>query len=128
MHEKIETGLEKIENLKGFEEVQFIILYGSAAEGRMNRESDIDLCIYYDGSPEEASRFRFNVLSELCDDIYDVPIYQQLPLYVKVEVLKGTVLYYKETKFLYEIANDTIRDFDAFKRRFYDYIGERAIT
>ena len=41
MHEKIEKGLEKIENLKGFEEVQFIILYGSAAEGRMNRESDI---------------------------------------------------------------------------------------
>jgi len=48
MHEKIEKGLEKIENLKGFEEVQFIILYGSAAEGRVNRESDIDLCIYYD--------------------------------------------------------------------------------
>ena len=128
MHEKIETGLEKIENLKGFEEVQFIILYGSAAEGRMNRESDIDLCIYYDGTPMESSQFRFKVLSELFDEIYDVQNFQQLPLYVRVDVLKGKAVYCRDKKFLSKVAIETIKDFETFKHRFYDYIGERAIT
>lgn len=50
MHKKIEKGIEKIKNIDGFEEVKFIVLYGLTAEGRMNKDSDIDLRIYYDGS------------------------------------------------------------------------------
>jgi len=42
--------------------------------------------------------------------------------------LKGEVLYCKDEQFLYEVALDTIKNFDAFKHRFYDYIGEKAIT
>ena len=128
MHKKIEKGIEKIKKIEGFEKVKFIVLYGSAAEGGMNKDSDIDFCVYYDGSPEEASKFRFKVLSELFNDVYDVQIYQQLPLYVRAEVLKGKRIYCKDKRFLYEVAIETIRDFEAFKRRFYDYIGERAIT
>ena len=128
MHKKIEKGIEKIKNIDGFEEVKFIVLYGSTAEGRMNKDSDIDLSIYYDGSQEEASRFRFKALSELFDDIYDIQIYQQLPLYVRIEVLKGKMIYCKDKRFLYEAAIETIKDFEEFKHRFYDYIGETAIT
>ncbi|MCK4734561.1 MAG: nucleotidyltransferase domain-containing protein [Methanophagales archaeon] len=124
----VEKGIEKIKNVEGFGKVKFIILYGSAAEDRMIKCSDIDLCIYYGGSPEEASRFRFKVLSELFDDIYDIQIFQQLPLYVRVEVLKGTMIYCADTRFLYEVAIKTIKDFEEFKHRFYDYIGESAIT
>ena len=118
----------KIKDMECFEKVQFIMLYGSAAKGRMTKGSDIDLCIYYEGTPEEASRFRFTVLAELFDEAYDVQIYQLLPLYVRKEVLKGRVVYCKDTRFLYEIARETIKDFEAFKRRFYDYIGEEALT
>lgn len=70
--------LKTIKDVEGFEKVRFIILFGSAAEGRMVEGSDIDLCVYYDGSPEEASRFRLNVLSELFEDVCDVHIFQQL--------------------------------------------------
>jgi len=125
---KIGKAIEKIKNVEGFEKVKFIILYGSAAKGQMTEGSDIDLCIYYDGSPDESSRFRFKVLSELFDDIFDVQIFQQLPLYVRVEVLKGKIIYCKDKRFLYEAAIETIKDFEAFKHRFYDYIGEREIT
>lgn len=124
----VEKGIEKIKNVEGFGKVKFIILYGSAAEDRMINGSDIDLCIYYDGSQEEASRFRFKVLSELFDDTYDIQIFQQLPLYVRVEVLKGKMIYCADTRFLYKVAIKTIKDFDGFKHRFYDYIGESAIT
>jgi len=72
MNISIEKGLEKIKNMEGFEKVKFIILYGSAAEERMMKSSDIDLCIYYDSASEEASRFRFKILSELFDDIYNI--------------------------------------------------------
>lgn len=119
--------LKKIKKVEGFEKVEFIILYGSAAKGQMVEGSDIDICIYYDGSPEELSRFRFKVLSELFDDIYDVQIFQQLPLYVRVEVLKGKVIYCKDKWFLYEAALETIKDFEEFKHRFYDYIGDEVI-
>lgn len=128
MHTKIERAIEKIKNIEGFEKVKFVVLYGSAAEGQMTKNSDIDLCIYYDGSPDESSRFRFEVLSELFDEIFDVQIFQQLPIYVRVEVLKGKMIYCKDKRFLYEAAIETINDFEAFKHRFYDYIGERAIT
>ena len=89
----LDRELEKIKNIDGFKKVKFIILYGSAAEDRMIEGSDVDLCIYYDGTSEEASRFRFKVLSELFDDRYDVHIFQQLPVYVRVEVLKGKIIY-----------------------------------
>jgi len=128
MPAKIEKAIERIKNTEGFEKVKFIILYGSSAAGQMRKDSDIDLCIYYDGSIEESSRFRFGVLSEVFDDTYDIQIFQLLPLYVRREVLKGEVLYCKDNQFLYEVALDTIRNFEAFKHRFYDYIGERAIT
>jgi len=127
IQKKLAEVIEKIKNIEGFEKVAFIILYGSAAEGRMTEGSDIDLCMYYDGAPEEASRFRFKVLSELFDDRYDVQIFQQLPIYVRVEVLRGKVIYCKNKRFLYDVAIETIKDFERFKHRFYDYIGVRAI-
>ena len=124
----LDREIEKIKNIDGFKKVKFVILYGSAAEDRTIKGSDVDLCIYYDGTSEEASRFRFNVLSELFDERYDVHIFQQLPLYIRVAVLKGKIMYAADTRFVYEVARETIKDFEAFKHRFYDYIGEKAIT
>ncbi|MFX0068892.1 MAG: nucleotidyltransferase domain-containing protein [Promethearchaeota archaeon] len=126
--ESLSIGIERIKKVEGFDKVEFIILYGSAARGLMRESSDIDLCIYYDAPPEEASRFRLKVLSELFDDKYDVQIFQQLPLYVRRDVLKGEPVYCKDTVFLYEVAIRTIRDFEEYKHRFYDYIGEGVIA
>ena len=117
---------EVVDKIKSFEEVQFIILYGSAAEERMTEESDVDLCVGYDG--DEAARFRYDILSELFDDHYDVQIFQLLPIYVKKEVLKGEVLYCRDKRELYDIAYQSVREFDDFKHRYYDYIGKEAIA
>lgn len=83
--------------------------------------------IYYDGDREEGARFRFAALSEL-DERYDVQIYGNLPLYVRTEVLRGRVLHCPDERFLYDVAYRTIREFDAFKHRLYDYIGKQAIV
>ena len=126
--ELVRYALERRRNVEGFHRVRFIILYGSVAEGRARESSDVDLCIYYEGSREEGERFRFFALSELFDDRYDIQIFGNLPLYVRMEVLLGRVVYCPDERFLYDAALDTIREFDAFKHRLYDYIGKQAIV
>lgn len=128
MNLNLDKELKTIEKIKGFENVKFIFLFGSAVRNDMKSNSDIDLCIYYDGKEDEAFRFRLKVLSELFDEKYDVKIFQQLPLYIRKEVLKGTLLYYSDFEFVHEIALDTLKEFDNFKRFYYDYIGLEVIT
>ena len=124
----IKNSLERLKNLQGFEKVNFIVLYGSSVEGVPRAESDIDLCIDIDADTDyERSSFRLKVLSEL-PDLFDVQIFAQLPLYVKKEVIKGKVIFCRDEDYLYETAISVIKEFEDFKYRFYDYIGERAIA
>jgi uncharacterized protein len=53
--EKIDMAVRKIIALGG-SKVRFIILYGSACEGRMKEDSDIDISVYYDDA--DAYEFR----------------------------------------------------------------------
>jgi predicted nucleotidyltransferase len=124
----VDNAVQQIQQVPGFEHVWFIIFYGSGEKRQMTHESDIDLCIYYDGDYTEAGKFRHAVLSRLPGICYDVKIFQQLPLYVRIEALKGTPVFIRDLTFLYETANLTLREFDDFKHRLYDYTGQAAIT
>lgn len=84
MHEKIDRAVQKIKSIGG-DKVRLITLYGSASAGRMKEDSDIDICVYY----EDASQFRLKVLSDLFDDVYDIKIFQQLPLPLRMQVLRA---------------------------------------
>lgn len=123
----MDSAVRQMQQLSGFEHVQFIILYGSVAEERMNPESDIDLCVYYEGSSGDAAQFRHRALSDLPGNHFDIQIFQQLPLYVRVEVIRGIPVFVRNTRFLYERAIDTLRDFEDFKHRLYDYTGQAMI-
>lgn len=128
IQETIDNAVLQIQQVPGFEHVRFIIFYGSAQRRQMTIESDIDLCMYYDGDRADAGKFRHAVLSRLPGIRYDVKIFQQLPLYIRIEVLKGTPVFIRDITFLYEIANQTLREFDDFKHRLYDYTGQAAIS
>jgi hypothetical protein len=127
LRDRVDAALRQMQQLPGFEHVRFIILYGSAAENRMTKESDVDLCIYYDGERMDAARFRHAVLSRFSGTGYDIQVFQHLPLYVRVEVLKGKPVFVRNTRFLYETATETLRDFEEFKHRLYYYTGQDAI-
>lgn len=101
--------------------IKFIILYGSFSKGKQNPLSDIDLAVYYEGSKEERFRFRVKILGSV-SDVFDIQIFQDLPLYVKKEVICGKVVYGGQSRLLYEVERRTYQDFDDFKNRFYDYI------
>ncbi|NYB52799.1 MAG: nucleotidyltransferase domain-containing protein [Methanobacteriaceae archaeon] len=124
----INKVLQIIKERKDFDKVKFIILYGSVAQGKDREDSDIDLCVYYEGSRLDASRFRLETLSEILSDEIDLQIYQQLPLYIRKDVLKGELLYSQDNHFLHDVACQTIKEFEDFKRHYYHYIGEEFIT
>lgn len=127
IQDEIEHVLQRIRQIPEFEHVQFIIFFGSAEEQRMTKESDIDLCVYFDGNIRNAAEFRYKILSMLPGTRYDIKIFQMLPLYIRMEVLKGTPVFVRDSRFLYEKATETIRDFNAFRHRLYDYTGQAAI-
>jgi predicted nucleotidyltransferase len=124
----IDNAFKVIKTREYFNKVCFIIIYGSVSEGHSREDSDIDICIYYNGSEIEASKFRLEVLSELMSDDYDVQIFNHLPLYIRKDVLKGEVIYHRDQSFLYDVAYKTIKEFEDFKKYYYDYIGEELIT
>jgi predicted nucleotidyltransferase len=124
----VEAALRRMRQVAGFGNVRFIILHGSAAEGRMTVDSDIDLCVYYDGSRQEAALFRHRVLSVLPSLRYDIQVFQLLPLYVRVELLRGIPVFVRDERFLYETATRTLREFGDFRHRLHDYTGEAPIV
>ncbi len=123
----VDAALRKMRQVVGFSRVRFIILYGSAAEGHMTSDSDIDLCIDYNGPRDDASRFRHAVLSLLSSDRIDVQVFQLLPLYVRVEILKGIPVFVQNRRALYETADRTLREFADFRHRLHDYTGQAAL-
>jgi len=126
MEEKINLLLKKIKKMPDFDRVNFIILYGSHAYGQPNKLSDYDFVIYFKGEKKERFNFRLNLLSEFPDN-FDIQIFQDLPLYVRKEVLKGKLIYTKDLNFVYEIAYETIKAFEDFKKAYYDYIDMEMI-
>lgn len=98
--EKLNRFLDSIKMLKEFERIEFIIFYGSLAQGRSKKKSDVDICIYYNTKKyEDMSKFRLKLLRSLRSDIYDVQMSQQLPIWVRKEVIKGKILCVRDKRF-----------------------------
>ncbi len=120
MDKNIKGFMKKLKKMPDFNKVKFVILYGSQASGMANKMSDYDFAIYYDGDKKE--RFRFLIKAN-SDKKFDAKIFQDLPLYIRKDVLKGKVLYAKDLAFVYNMAYETIKEFERFKKYYYDYIG-----
>lgn len=80
-----------------------ILLYGSYADNKATNRSDIDICIV---APNEDTH---NLLSYILQNInvnlrnYDVRIFSELPLYIKINVIEDGILIYSPNELdLYE--------------------------
>ena len=69
---------------------------------------------------------RMHILGRV-PDIFDVHIFEHLPLYVQINVLKGEVLHVIDEDELYDRAYRIIREYELFKPYYLDYIGEKAL-
>lgn len=126
MKKQIELLMKKIREMPNFDRVKFIILFGSHVLGKANKMSDYDFAIYHDGNDIERFNFRINLAAKLPNK-FDIQIFQNLPLYVQKEVLKGKLIYSENSTFMYETIYKTIKRFEDFKKYYYDYIGMQEL-
>ena len=116
-----------IDKIKKDKEVIAIILFGSYAR-KKEYAGDIDLCIMLDKKYSEyfLSKKRLSYLRGIPDK-FDIQIFQLLPLYIRVKILKeGKILHSKNIKKIYAIAYETIKDYGLFKPYYEDYIKAAA--
>ena len=120
--QEIDKFLKEIRNLDFFSKIEFIILYGSYLNKYHYDESDIDLCIYIQCEEMKLGRIRLSLLEKF-EDKLDIQMFQLLPIYIQIEVLKGEVLYVKDEDLLYEIAYKAIEEYEDFSPFYIDYIN-----
>jgi hypothetical protein len=125
MDKKIKIFIEKLKKMPDFNRVKFAFLFGSQINGNANKLSDYDFAVYYEGSKKERFNFRLKLLASLPDK-FDIQIFQDLPLYVKITVFKK-LIYAKDLDFVYDTAYSTIKEFESFKKYYYDYLNTRKI-
>lgn len=123
---RIQEFLKVLEDLPDLPHVRFIMLYGSVAEGTNDHSSDIDIAISTDLGDLQADKLRMHILGRVSDK-FDVHIFEQLPIFVQINVFKGTVLYVTDEDALYDTAYRTMREYELFRPHYLDYIGERAL-
>ncbi|MEK6937677.1 MAG: nucleotidyltransferase domain-containing protein [Nanoarchaeota archaeon] len=114
--------LEIIKQKRLLSKLNFIILYGSFSQGKQTPLSDVDVCLSLSLDKKERVKLRLSLLSELPEK-YDLQIFEDLPSYVQVEVLKGKFLYLRDQKKTTEMAFNLIREFEDFQRIYQYYIS-----
>lgn len=110
--------------LKAVEEdddVLAVVLFGSAARGEHAR--DLDVCLVLDPERIDGLNMAKKGLKYLLKFDLDLHLYQELPLYIQVRVLKeGQILLVKDEDKLYDVAIRTSQLFDRFQPRYERYL------
>lgn len=115
--------LKKISEKAGSDEdVLAVMLFGSYA--RNEKFSDIDVCVVLKQGKFDRlflSKKRLEYLTAFPN--IDIQIFQQLPLYIKMRVLKeGKTIFCRNEGLLYDLSFSTIRRFEYFKPRYLSYL------
>lgn len=124
----LKARLDKlIEVARKDSEVLAVFLFGSIARGDNYKTSDIDICLILQDrryTPLELSKKRLGYLKSF--DM-DVQIFQQLPLYIRIRLIKeGKKLFRADEDKLYEIVFSTIAEFEDYRHIYRAYLEEVA--
>jgi hypothetical protein len=118
-----------IGQVKQDKQILAVFLFGSAARKENSKSSDVDICLVlsaYDYSPKKLSQEKLRYVKQ--SDL-DIQIFQQLPLYIRIRVIKeGRLLVCNDEDKLYDIVFRTIQEFEHFKHIYYDYLKEVAVV
>jgi|SRR3989344_3981659 len=114
---------EIIKEIEKDNEIITVFVFGSYIHNK-KYSRDIDLCIVLDKkySNLEMSRKKIKYAS-LFSRKFDVSLFQQLPMYIRIRVLKeGKILFCKDEDKLYGLAFSTIKEFEYYKKIYYTYL------
>lgn len=121
-----------IEDIKGYaaqdKDILCVYLFGSSARGEKSAASDVDICLVLnkdDYSPLELSRKKLEYQSMYSQA--DIQVFQQLPIYIRVRVLKeGKIVLCKDEDSLYNLAFSVITEYSDFEHILREYLDEVA--
>lgn len=123
---KIKAKVDKILKVaRQDDEVLAVFLFGSAARREEHETSDIDICLIlkpgrYSSLGLSEKRFEYLKVFDL-----DVQIFQQLPIYIRIKVIKeGKKLFCANEDELYQSVFNTITEFEDFRGIYRDYLME----
>lgn len=110
-NEKLKVFLDRDQN------VVFALIFGSYAEGRQKKASDIDIGIYFVQPPEGIKLLTLiNVLSELAGREVDVVVLNNAPPFLRHQIMKNRViLTIKDMAVYAKFREKTISDYDEYK-------------
>lgn len=110
--------LARLESLPPYEDLVFVVLYGSQGPGgEPGPGSDVDVCLHYD-LPEETVQDLSLEVAGAFPEPYDVRFFQLLPLQVRREVLGGEILYARDRDEVYDAAIETVRSWEDYAPRY----------
>ncbi len=118
---------ETVKAIKKDRDVLAVMLFGSAARNQTTTMSDIDICIFLKSDIKDKHKMAEKRLEYLINapDKFDIQIFQLLPLYIRVRVLKeGKILYCRNIKQLYDIAMKTMKEYAVFEPHYQTYLAE----
>ena len=108
-------------------EILALFLFGSMARGDNHKASDADICLVLSPRrylPLELSEKKLEYL-KLFD--MDVQIFQQLPIYIRMRIIKeAKLLFCAAEEELYQIVFNTITEFEDYAHIYRDYLKEIA--
>ncbi len=118
MEKKLEKLVSKAEEDR---DILAFIIYGSYARGEEYRDVDVCLVLYPD---QKAHVKTFDKLLEYSQyQKIDINIFQILPVYIKIRVLKeGIIKFCKDEDALYDIAIKAVKEFELFRPRYEIYL------
>lgn len=104
------------------EELQFAVLFGSAAKGTMNVLSDIDFAVMLDPCYKDETPYGYQatLIAELMHELerndVDVVILNKAPILLKYEVLRyGKFIHIRDMQSRIQFQIDTINQYEDFK-------------
>jgi len=123
---KLKAKIDKILKIaRQDDEILAVFLFGSVARLEEHETSDIDICLIlkpgkYSSLGLSEKKFEYLKLFDL-----DVQIFQQLPLYIKMRVIKdGKKLFCANEDELYQSVFNTITEFEDYRGIYRDYLME----
>lgn len=127
MIKNVQKNLSKIiEIAKKDKRIIAIALFGSYITNRRYAR-DIDVCLILDKTYnyKEVSIILSPYFKEINTDVFDINIFNQLPIYIRKKILKESkIIYTRKDKedLLYEIAFSTIKEFSDYAKLYYMYL------
>jgi uncharacterized protein len=110
------------DELRRDKNVLAVALFGSCARGEKFRDIDIVLFLNKKLPNIEMSKIKLKY-SSLFSSKFDIKVFQQLPVYIRIQVLKECkILLCKNYDVLYEIAFLTIKEFGFYKKLYEMYL------